>query len=86
MSEDADQTEFWLVREDGDIESFDSYDAAFEKLTAAVKRDIAEHGEEDARESGVLHAYGYSITVMRGGTDVTQDWRNNEPCKPLSMD
>jgi hypothetical protein len=86
LDENPEQTEFWLVCETGDIEEFDAYEDAYEALTAAVKRDIAQHGEETARESGVIHPYGYTINVMREGQDVTQDWLINEPYKPLSVD
>ncbi|MGW0572938.1 hypothetical protein [Streptomyces tauricus] len=88
MAEDTEvteQTEFWMVCENGDIEPFDSYHGAYEALASAVKRDVEEHGEETARESGVIHPYGYTITVMRDGRDVTDDWTWNEPDKPLSM-
>ncbi|WP_405542726.1 hypothetical protein OG478_13620 [Streptomyces phaeochromogenes] len=84
-SEDTEQTEFRMVCETGDIEPFDDYHDAYEALTAAVKRDVEEHGEETARESGVIHPYGYTINVMRDGRDVTDDWTWNEPHKPLSM-
>ncbi|MCZ4603300.1 hypothetical protein O3S80_05825 [Streptomyces sp. Lzd4kr] len=84
-TEDAEQTEFLLVCENGDIEPFDDYHDAYEALTAAVKRDVETYGEETARE-GVIHPYGMSITVMRDGRDVTEDWERNEPHKPLSMD
>ncbi|MEU6357581.1 hypothetical protein ABZ896_51190 [Streptomyces sp. NPDC047072] len=86
MDENPEQTEFWLVCETGDIEEFDTYEDAYEALTAAVARDIKEHGEETARESGVIHPYGYTINVMREGRDVTEDWERNQPYKPLSVD
>ncbi|MEW2401980.1 hypothetical protein [Streptomyces sp. NPDC046862] len=85
MAEDTEVTEFWMVCETGDIESFDNYDAAHEAMTAAVKRDVEKHGEETAREAGLWHPYGYSIKVMQDGRDVTDDWGRNEPHKPLSM-
>ncbi|MCG7202322.1 hypothetical protein [Streptomyces arenae] len=84
-TEDTEQTEFLLVCENGDIEPFDDYHDAYEALTAAVKRDVEKYGEETARE-GVIHPYGRSITVMRDGRDVTEDWERNEPHKPLGMD
>ncbi|WP_344409002.1 hypothetical protein [Streptomyces viridochromogenes] len=84
-TEDAEQTEFLLVCENGDIQPFDDYHDAYEALTAAVKRDVEKYGEETARE-GVIHPYGMSINVMRDGRDVTDDWERNEPHKPLSMD
>ncbi|RPE39046.1 hypothetical protein EDD90_2001 [Streptomyces sp. Ag109_O5-1] len=84
-TEDAEQTEFLLVCENGDIQPFDDYHDAYEALTAAVKRDVEKYGEETARE-GVIHPYGMSINVMRDGRDVTEDWERNEPHKPLSMD
>ncbi|MEU6379604.1 hypothetical protein [Streptomyces sp. NPDC046909] len=86
MDENPEQTEFWLVCETGDIEEFDTYEAAYDALTAAVKRDIEQHGEETARNSGLIHPYGYTINVMREDRDVTQDWLINEPHKPLSID
>ncbi|MGW7521792.1 hypothetical protein ACWGJ2_40130 [Streptomyces sp. NPDC054796] len=84
MAEDTDNTEhaeFWMVCETGDIETFDDYEA----LTSAVERDIEKHGEETARESGVIHPYGYTIHVMRNGRVATEDWEREEPHKPLSM-
>ncbi|HEY8983372.1 MAG TPA: hypothetical protein VIU15_27810 [Streptomyces sp.] len=85
MTDAPERTEFWLVCEAGDIQDFDDYYDARDALKAAVKRDIATHGEEAARTSGVFHPYGYTINVVRDGSDVTEDWERNEPDKPLSM-
>jgi hypothetical protein len=84
-TENTEQTEFQVVCESGDITPFDTYEDAYDALKSAVQRDIKEHGEETARESGVIHPYGYTINVLRDGRDVTDDWTWNEPHKPLSM-
>ncbi|MCA1217391.1 hypothetical protein [Streptomyces sp. 8L] len=84
-TEDIEQTEFRVVCETGDIEQYDDYHDAWAALATAVKRDIEEHGEETARESGVIHPYGYTINVVCGGSDITEDWARSEPYKPLDM-
>lgn len=78
-------TEFRMVCESGDIDTYDTYDEAFAAMESAVRRDIAERGEEDARASGVMHPYGYSIQVVHDGEDVTQDWLIHELSKPIDM-
>ncbi|MFG2785729.1 hypothetical protein ACGFY7_48920 [Streptomyces prunicolor] len=89
-TENTEQTEFHVVCESGDITPFDTYEDtyedAYDALKSAVRRDITEHGEETARESGVVHPYGYTINVLRDGRDVTDDWTWNEPYRPLSID
>ncbi|MCX4826308.1 hypothetical protein OG883_45840 [Streptomyces sp. NBC_01142] len=78
-------TEFRMVAEEGSIETYATYESAYATMTQAAVRDIAEHGEENARDSGALHPYGYSIEILRDGEDITHAWESNSPDKPLAL-
>lgn len=78
-------TEFRMVAEEGNIETYGTYESAYAAMTQAAERDIAEHGEASARESGALHPYGYAIEILRDGEDITHAWKSNAPDKPLAL-
>ncbi|WP_416972530.1 hypothetical protein [Streptomyces sp. 4F14] len=78
--------EFQLEGESaGTLGTFEDYDAAFAAMKAAAAEDIEEHGETEARESGALTPYGYSIQVYEDGENITETWKNNRPHKPLHL-
>ncbi|MGC5266655.1 hypothetical protein ACPXCO_37210 [Streptomyces cyaneofuscatus] len=78
-------TDFRMVAEEGTIDTYDTYESAYAAMTEAAARDIAEHGEGNARESGARHPYGYSIEILRDGEDITENWKHNYPDKPLAL-
>jgi hypothetical protein len=79
-------TEFRMTAEAGDAETYGTYEEAYGAMTAVAKQDIATQGEENARDSGALHPYGYSIEIFRDGEDATENWKHNYPNKPLALD
>ncbi|WP_059007924.1 hypothetical protein [Streptomyces specialis] len=81
--DDAPEREFRVWCESGDlIAATDTYEDAADALREAVRADIARHGPAEAA-CGVLSSYGYSIQVTEDGADITQDFANNNPDRPL---
>ncbi|MDT0318517.1 hypothetical protein [Streptomyces millisiae] len=79
----AHQREFRVWCENGDLVAVsDTYEEAAEELRAAVQGDVERLVREDAA-CGVLSTYGYSIDVIEGGQDVTQDFLSDHPDCPL---
>lgn len=64
--------------------SGNSYGNAFAAMQKAAKEDVAWFGEDAARAVGD-HPYGYHITVDQGWNDVTEQWKKDNPDKPLEL-